>query len=60
MEIRTFKLLLTEALSANDFLITEGDQARVEQILVLDVKVEIQATQQKVNKFKVLYDPYSP
>lgn len=55
---KNLQTIIPEALSANDFFTMEGIQAGVEQILVLDVKVEIQAAQQRAKEFKVLYDPY--
>lgn len=54
---KNLQTIITEALSTNDFFITEDIQAGVEQLLVLDGKVGIQAAQQRVNESKVLSDP---
>lgn len=54
---KNLQTIITEALSTNDFFITEDIQAGVEQLLVLDAKVGIQAAQQRVNESKVLSDP---
>lgn len=54
---KNLQTIITEALSTNDFFVTEDIQAGVEQLLVLDAKVGIQAAQQRVNESKVLSDP---
>ena len=43
---KNLQTIITEALSTNDFFITEDIQAEVERLLVLDAKVGIQAAQQ--------------
>lgn len=54
---KNLQTIITEALSTNDFFVTEDIQAGVEQLLVLDAKVGIQAAQQRVNESKVFSDP---
>lgn len=59
-ENKNLQISTTEDLCANNFFQHRDIQAGVKQILVLHVKMGIQAAQQKVNEFIAHCDPHIP